>query len=225
MFFDLPPVLPLELASPTLSISVSEHAEAALTCARASGTRVDKLLVADMNRNANEKRLSIFDVSDPANPRLLFNDYVAHGSGSDPQRTGLAQRFSNIMGSSMTSLGLYKVAERYHWHGGGWSFRLDGLTAGFNTQARDRAVVFHPSNYVTENGVGRSQGCPAIRPELMAQLAKQGLENTMLWIDGPDQKLATAEVLNCPKAKEFLRRQASTQDFKEQGFGMSQAAL
>jgi hypothetical protein len=199
-----PPTPLLVQSLPSLSIKVARHAEAAVACARAAGTKVAKLMVADMSLNSSEKRMSLFDVSDPLHPKLLVNDYMAHGAGSDPTRDGIAHHFSNVEGSNMTSLGLYQISERYPWHKGGWAFRLDGLTEGFNTLARERAVVFHPAPYVTEHGVGRSLGCPAIRPQLMERLAKQGLNDTMLWIDGPDQKLATTKVLNCPAAKSWL---------------------
>ena len=87
---------------------------------------------------------------------------VAHGKGSDPKNTGFAQRFSNISGSNMSSLGFYLVSENYFgkW---GLSIRLDGLSAT-NSRVRDRAIVMHGASYVHRDRqiMGRSEGCFAI---------------------------------------------------------------
>lgn len=169
-------------------------------CAFEHGLTVETLIVIDMGAGASEKRLWAFDVSDPEAPVLLLNDRVAHGSGSDPEARGIARRFSNTPNSHMTSLGLYRVAERYQGKHG-WSRRLDGLMAGFNTKARDRAVVMHPSNYVSEQRVGRSQGCPAVNQVAMNALEAGGLTNAVIWIDGPDEALSKA-VEACSKARQ-----------------------
>lgn len=203
MILDLPPQpVAFVLALPDVSTSTAVRAEAALMCARASGQQVDKFIVFDAGRTAIEKRLFVLDVSGA--PKLILSDWVAHGSGSDPDRDGNATQFSNTPYSNATSLGLYRIAERYQGRNPGSSYRLDGLTTGFNTNARDRAVVVHTSRYVRPGRVGRSWGCPALRPEVMEELDELGMQNTMLWIDAEGQGLDQSASLDCPAARELV---------------------
>lgn len=196
----MPAFLPdLTQAAPSLDNGVSRRAIAAYHCAAQSGNQARKFLVADMSKSSAERRLWVFDFSDPATPTLILRDRVAHGSGSDPRRSGVPERFSNTLDSGMTSLGLYRVAERYVSQQGRPAYALDGLDEGFNSAARPRRVVLHPSDYVRERGpVGRSLGCPAVNPKTFQQLSKIGVEeNALLWIDGPDPSLAQAPSLAC----------------------------
>lgn len=215
MFFDLPPTAPLTIAEaiPELSIPAADRAQAALICARDSGAVVDRYLVFDASKPASQKRLYLIDVSG-ASPKLVFSDWVAHGSGSDPDGDGIATKFSNVEGSHMTSLALFKVSERYEGQAMDPRYRLDGLTPGFNTLARERAVVIHQAGgYVTSNGhVGRSQGCPAVRPEVMKALDEGGMKNTLLWIDAEGQGLDMSQTVQCPAAKSWL---AQTQEARK----------
>ena len=203
MIIDLPPQPAAFIqALPEVSRSAAVRAQAALLCAQASGQKVDKFIVFDAGRSANEKRLFVLDVR--GEPKLVLSDWVAHGSGSDPDRDGNATQFSNTPNSNATSLGLYRVAERYKGRNPGSSYRLDGLTAGFNTNARVRAVVVHTSRYVQPGRVGRSWGCPALRPEVMEELDELGMQDTMLWIDADGQGLDQSASLNCPAARELV---------------------
>lgn len=181
---------PLKLAAPGLDSEVALRAQNAITCAQEGGLTVDKVIVVDMSLPAKQKRLWAFRIGG-MEPELILTSRVAHGSGSDPDGDGHAQRFSNIPNSNMTSLGLYRIAERYKGKNG-WSRKLDGLFARFNSNARKRAVVLHPSSYVGPVHVGRSHGCPAVNPSTMEALERAGLSNAILWIDAPDQRLAQA---------------------------------
>jgi len=188
----------LTAAAPHLNPTIAQRAAVAYTCAAERGTRADHLLVADMSQPSTAPRLFVFDVSDPRNPTLIVRTRVAHGAGSDPAKTGRPVRFGNRPESGETSLGLYQVAEPYEGvHGK--SYRLDGLTPGFNDAARARAVVLHPAPYVREEGsVGRSLGCPAISPEDFTYLDHAGaLEAALVWVDGPDASLNDAPSLRC----------------------------
>lgn len=201
---------PLKALAPTIDDKALQRAIDAMGCAERDGHKVDRLIVIDMARHAQDKRLWAFDM-DSDNPQLLLHERVAHGSGSDPAAKGVAERFSNTPNSHMTSLGLYKISERYHGQNG-WSRRLDGLFAKFNGKARERAVVMHPSDYVNESRVGRSQGCPAVSRKAMEMLEKAGLKNAFLWIDAPDPALI-AKVEECAKQRKskFAAKRAERQ--------------
>lgn len=182
-------------AAPSLDVAVAGRAQLAIECARAHGARVDTLLIVDMGRPAWERRLWALDLRRARGPGLVLHDRVAHGVGSDQDGDGLPERFSDTPNSHMTSLGLYRIAERYYG-ANGWSRRLDGFFQGMNGRARQRAVVMHPSTYVSAERVGRSQGCPAVSRSTMDALERAGLRHAVLWIDGPDPRLA-AEVAVC----------------------------
>ena len=194
--------LALAIAAPHLDFGVAERAALAYTCAMERGTHADHFLVADMSQPSSAPRLFAFDLSDPQNPTLIERTRVAHGAGSDPRKTGTPIRFGNAPGSGETSLGLYRVAERYvgvH----GKSYRLDGLTPGFNNTARARAVVLHPAAYVRKSGaVGRSLGCPALNPQDFTELDSKGaLQDALIWIDGPEVSLSQSPSLGCEAAQ------------------------
>lgn len=149
----------------------------ALEAIQCAGLTPKLLLVADMSQPKDFPRLKVIDLD---TGKTLMTDYVAHGVGSG---TTVPKRFSNVEGSLATSLGLYRISERYMGVSG-WSRRLDGLTQGWNNNARQRAVVMHPATYVRPGRVGRSEGCPAVRNEVLVSLEKQGLSDAVLWIDG-----------------------------------------
>ena len=184
--------------APSLDKSVARRAVQALGCAVGHGKRPDMLIVVDMAKPATRERLYAFDLK---SDRLVTKALVAHGKGSDPKFTGIPKVFGNKRDSGMTSLGLYRVAEAYHGKHG-LARRLDGLTRGWNDQARARAVVIHSSKYVKKGAVGRSLGCPAVDPETLALLEREGLDNAVLWIDGADPNLGKA-VADCKHAYKY----------------------
>ena len=146
---------------------------AALDALKASGAKVRSgvLAIIDYSRPSTERRLWVFDL---AHQRLLFNEWVAHGRNSGGN---LATHFSNAPDSLMTSLGVYLTGQPYMGHHG-LSLRLIGLDRGLNDNALSREIVIHSAAYV--NGtiaqrlgrMGRSWGCPAVRPEISSQLIR-----------------------------------------------------
>lgn len=123
------------------------------------------LTVIDYSKPSTDKRMWVYDLHTHT---LLFDELVSHGRGSGKTT---ATSFSNDPSSNKTSLGLFRTAETYVGHNG-YSLRLDGLEPGINSNARDRAIVVHGAPYVNAktakaNGyLGRSLGCPAVRPEI-----------------------------------------------------------
>lgn len=167
-------------AAPSLPVDVAERAASALACAR---REPQVLLVADLTQPASARRLWALDL---ARSRLILRDWVSHGAGSDPDRDGVASAFSNTPESHQSSPGLYLVAEPYDGSLGA-SYRLDGLSPGFNDNARERAVVLHPSEHVRPGWAGRSQGCPSVRHEVIERLAQVSVAGALLWVDAGAQ--------------------------------------
>ena len=126
--------------------------------------------VIDFSRHSRENRFFVKNLATGSVEALP----VAHGKGSDTDNDGYAERFSNVPNSRASSLGFYRTAETYYGKNG-YSLRLDGLSST-NSNARQRAVVLHGSNYVSigRSKQGRSYGCPAIpmrdRDRMIAKL-------------------------------------------------------
>jgi len=127
------------------------------------------LTVIDFSRPSTSRRMWVYDLR---SRELLFEEHVAHGRNSGHN---LTNAFSNEPESHKSSLGLYRAAEGYVGKHG-YSLRLDGLEAGFNDRARERAIVIHGAEYVNaktaqaQGRLGRSLGCPAVRREIAGEL-------------------------------------------------------
>jgi hypothetical protein len=168
-------------------------------CAIAHGdaTAQSRLAVIDYSLPSTQPRLWVFDVQQP---RLLHHDHVAHGRNSGGN---VASRFSNEEGSLETSLGLFRTAETYIGDNG-YSLRMDGLEPGFNDHARERALVMHGAWYVDpqlarrQGRLGRSLGCPALRPQVAAAVIDDLSRGQLLFAYYPDPLwLAQSQYLNC----------------------------
>lgn len=173
--------------APALNPQALRHALAAMQCAVNHGAEpARRLAVIDYSLPSSQRRLWIFDLQ---RKRLLLQDYVAHGRKSGEH---FAQVFSNQLGSHKTSLGLFRTAESYRGKHG-YSLRMDGLEPGLNDRARERAIVIHGAAYVTPRWVakhgrlGRSLGCPAVRPEVARMVVDQlkGGQFLFAWHNDP----------------------------------------
>lgn len=156
-----------------------------------------RLAVIDYSQPSTERRLWVFDM---IQPRLLFGDYVAHGKGSGEN---LARTFSNEDGSLQSSIGLFRAGETYVG-GNGYSLRLDGLEPGVNDRARARLLVMHGAWYVDplqalEQGrLGRSYGCPALRPQIAHEVIDTLKQGQLLFAYYPDAEwMANSDFLHC----------------------------
>jgi hypothetical protein len=196
---DVQLVAQLAQAAPAANPKVLTLATRAADCARRQGLLdgFRHLAVIDYSLPSTQPRLWIFDV---ARGRLLHQELVAHGRNTGER---LAERFSNIEGSKMSSLGLYQATETYYGSNG-YSLRLRGLDAGFNDNALSRAIVMHGAPYVSEaiaerlGRIGRSWGCPAVRPEVARTVIDTLKGGALLFAYYPDRKwLAESPLLRC----------------------------
>lgn len=146
----------------------------------------DILTLIDFSKSSNTKRLWVIDLQ---TNEVLFNTLVAHGKNTGEE---YANYFSNKAESYQSSLGFYATAEVYTGKHG-LSLRLDGLQKGLNDKARERAVVVHGADYVSEafirnhKRLGRSQGCPALPVEMNEKIINVIKEKSCLFIYHPSK--------------------------------------
>ena len=145
----------------------------------------DILTLIDFSLSSNEKRLWVIDLSTNT---IVFNSLVAHGRNTGDE---FAKNFSNSSSSFKSSLGFYSTGEVYNGKHGK-SLKLDGLEKGINDNARNRGIVIHAANYVSDffikahNRLGRSQGCPALPIEFTEKIINKIKGKSCLYIYYPN---------------------------------------
>lgn len=146
----------------------------------------DILTLVDFSLSSNVKRLWVIDLDTNT---ILYNSLVAHGRNTGEE---YANSFSNSNSSYKSSLGFYLTGEVYNGKHG-MSLKLDGLEKGINDNARERGVVMHSANYVSNSFIksnkrlGRSQGCPAIPEELLKDIVNTIKNKSCLFIYHPSR--------------------------------------
>ncbi len=163
--------------------------------------RREVLTIIDYELPSYQQRLWVIDMKVG---RVLFQEWVAHGMGRPRGSGGTMEEalsFSNDKGTLKSSLGVFVTAETYYGRHG-YSLKLDGLEEGVNDNARERLIVIHGAHYVSEGRandrlVGRSWGCPAVRPVIARILIDAIKDGSVLWIYYPfDEWLGESEFLD-----------------------------
>lgn len=157
----------------------------------------DLLTIIDFTKSSTERRMWVIDMK---SHEILYQTVVSHGRNSGKE---YANNFSNTHESFKSSLGFYTTAETYMGKHG-LSLRLDGLEAGINSNARERAIVIHAADYANENlgkrqgYLGRSLGCPALPYDVAHDIINLIKDESCLFIYHADQKgyLNTSNLLN-----------------------------
>ncbi|MEM0541336.1 murein L,D-transpeptidase catalytic domain family protein [Flavobacterium sp. j3] len=145
------------------------------------------LTLVDFSLSSNAKRMWVIDLDKNL---VLFQTLVAHGRNTGEE---YAKEFSNKAESYQSSVGFYATAEIYTGKHGK-SLKLDGLEKGLNDKARERAVVIHGAEYVSESFIkqnkrlGRSQGCPAVPIEMNNKIIEVIKDKSCLFIYHPSAK-------------------------------------
>src|SRR5262249_58613116 len=119
----------------------------------------------------------------------------------------MATQFSNAAETHQSSIGLYQAKDSYLGKNG-YSLRLEGLEAGFNDRAMERAIVVHGAAYVNETiarvqgRLGRSWGCPAVRESVVRDLIDSMKGSGLVFAYYPDPNwLSTSQFFgNCGAA-------------------------
>jgi hypothetical protein len=186
-----------------ISADVLQLATSAVACAVNSGDlpMPPTLTVIDYSLPSTEPRLWVFEVP---TGRVLFRELVAHGRNTGDN---MATSFSDAMNSRQSSLGLFVTGDTYVGSNG-YSLRLDGLEPGFNSHARERAIVMHGAAYVDsslakqQGRIGRSWGCPALREAIARDVIDTVRGGGVVFSYYPDDKwLTESRFLNCDGAK------------------------
>lgn len=147
----------------------------------------EKLTIVDFSLSSAKPRLWVIDMKDNT---VLLQSLVAHGKKTGEE---YATTFSNQVNSHMSSLGFYTTGETYTGRNG-FSLRLDGLEAGINDKARERAIVIHGADYASpslvrsQGKLGRSYGCPAVPIEVNDELIETIKEKSLLFIYYPSNQ-------------------------------------
>jgi hypothetical protein len=177
------------LAQSGLNLAVFEKAVTGFYNLKNSGKLSSSksiLTIADMDKPSSTKRLWVIDLD---RKELIINTWVAHGKNTGDDKS---THFSNVNSSNQSSLGLYVTAEVYNGKHGR-SLKLDGMDVGYNSNARERAIVVHGAPYVSQGTInalgrlGRSEGCPAVAPEYADKVISAIEGKTVLFINGTDQ--------------------------------------
>lgn len=170
-------------ASTGLSSELLGRAKDALQRHGQAITSRETIAVADFSTPSAQPRFHLVSTASGAIRTLL----VAHGRGSDPEHSGLLQRFSNAPGSYASSAGTYLIGATYAGKHGP-SRRLVGLDPE-NSNAEARAIVIHGAAYVSadmarnQGKIGRSEGCFAVAEVDLPEVLQVLVPGAMLYAD------------------------------------------
>jgi len=191
----------IKLEEYNLSYKVFKYAMTGYFNLRQQGKLNDKKLISiiDFSKKSSLKRFYTIDLEALA---VKFFTYVSHGKNTGEDE---AKSFSNVVQSNQSSLGFYVTGETYTGSKG-YSLRLDGMEKGYNDRVRERAVVIHNADYVSETWIkkygrlGRSQGCPALPVELGKKIIDAVKNKTVIFAYSNDEEyLASSHVLDAAR--------------------------
>ena len=143
------------------------------------------LCIVNFGKHSGEERFFIYNVR---NNKYEYSGLVQHGNGKG--NTAGKPKFSNVIGSNCSSLGLYKITSKDKMHS--WPnapcYRLIGLDST-NSNAMTRGILIHPSLTRTLMPfevwgldlplTWESQGCFAVSCNTMYEISKRFKKNNM----------------------------------------------
>ena len=143
------------------------------------------LCIVNFGKHSGEERFFIYNVR---NNKYEYSGLVQHGNGKG--NTASKPKFSNVIGSNCSSLGLYKITSKDNMHSwpGAPCFRMVGLDST-NSNAIARGILIHPSLTRTLMPfeiwgldlplTWESQGCFAVSCNTMYEISKRFKKNNM----------------------------------------------
>jgi hypothetical protein len=99
-----------------------------------------------------------------------------------------------------SSLGFFITGETFAGQHGN-SLRLDGVERNINDNARDRGIIIHAADYVSESFVkkygrlGRSLGCPALPVHLNDSIIGLIKDRSCVFVYFPDKQYLKKSVI------------------------------
>ncbi len=123
----------------------------------------------DMKIPANRYRFFVYDIG---TKKILHRGLVAQGINTQPDARGRL-RFSNETGSYCTSLGRYRIGQKYKGRFG-TAYKLHGLDSS-NSNAYRRAIVLHKFDDMPDTPGGEtvySLGCPMVSPQFFTTVSR-----------------------------------------------------
>jgi hypothetical protein len=161
---------------------------------RLSGKNIISII--DFTKPSTEQRFYTIDLDRKS---ILYYSLVSHGKNTGEN---VAKSFSNVVHSNQSSLGFYITGETYVGSKG-YSLKLDGIESGINDKMRERAVVMHEADYVSEYWIrkygrlGRSQGCPALPKAISREVINTIKNKTLVFAYfNDDRYLSNSNYLN-----------------------------
>ena len=151
-------------------IKLQAKALALKAYAMQNGFNADRCFMIDMSVPSGRQRFFIYNFK---TGKVDKAGLVTHGAGSITG--GEELYFSNVPGSSCTSLGKYKIGNAYQGRFG-LAYKLHGLEKS-NSKAFERFVVLHghscvPADEVHPLPICPSLGCPTVAPEFLKKLSR-----------------------------------------------------
>ncbi len=153
------------------------------------------LTIADFSKPSSEERLFVIDM---LLEQIVIKTLVAHGRNSG---TLFANSFSNKNESHQSSLGFYLTGNAYVGKHGS-SLELNGVEEGINDQAKNRAIVIHGADYVSnefikqQGYIGRSLGCPAVPNNKIMEIINTIQGASCMFIYAPNKAYLSKSVFS-----------------------------
>lgn len=170
------------------------YAEALKHYARRNGYDTTYGFFSNMGMLSGKKRFFVVNL---VTMKLELSGLVAQGRGTG--RTRFDKQYSNEKESLCTSLGKYKIMNRYKGEYGE-AYRMTGLDST-NDNAWERNIVLHSMGCITDEEdmkhVCISEGCPAVSPNFLTALGRiieSRDKPLLLWVFDSNLEEAIKEV-------------------------------